>query len=386
MANTRSSKLEMLKSTDQVLAYLSSVSDASFPDGFRRPKSVTELTTGIGNGVHRLILNTSPPTTQHEAAAQTPSTAILKHSTPYVFQIDGQTVVWDLWPFELYALRDVPNTEFVKTPKVYWVDESNRVMITEDAGPKSKTLKNLLLGETIPGPAAFAKIGEELGKYLSKLHTWGHSTEALSKYENKDARVIASWRTCGRLEEVLSKEYPNLSQDIKEKVKIYCDEEKSKALNGNTTVIMGDFWAGNVLVNLTEAGELESLYIVDWEMIRPADAATEISQMVAEVWEAGEFSSSPDAKSAAKHLNLSLCSEYGRNMGPLPKDMLREVMLGGGAHVAVWVSIGFAEQGNEVTFKKARDSAMQIIEKALGEDTQLRAHEAQDWGFSVLGR
>ncbi|KAJ6258556.1 hypothetical protein Dda_6600 [Drechslerella dactyloides] len=384
MADAHPPKLEMLKSTDQVLAYLSSVNDTTFPEDFRHPKSVTELTTGIGNGVHRLTF-TTPLAIRNETSASTPpSTAILKHSTPYVFQIGGQTVVWDLWPFELYALRDVPNTAFVKTPEVYWVDESNRVMITEDAGPGSTTLKNLLLGENIPDATVFRKIGQELGRYLSGLHKWGQNAETLRKYENKDARVIASWRTCGRLEEALAKEYPDLSQDTKEKVKIYCDKEKSNALESGDTVIMGDFWTGNVLVNLNKDGELESLYIVDWEMIRPSDAATELSQMVAEVWEAGDFSSCPDAKAAAKHLTLGLCSEYKSGMGQLPEGILREVMLGAGAHVTVWVSIGFAEQGNELTFKKARDSAMQVLEVALEKDVRLQTDSVQDWGVSAL--
>ncbi|KAF3921197.1 hypothetical protein ABW21_db0203313 [Orbilia brochopaga] len=385
MTDARSfAKLEMLRSADQVLAYLSSIKDATFPESFRCPESVTELTTGIGNGVHRLTLNTHNLAFQQKTNTQAPSTVILKHSTPYVFQINGQTVTWDLWPFELLALKDVPRTEFVKAPQVYWVDEGNRVLIIEDAGPKSKTLKNLLLGENTPKLAVLTKIGEELGEYLSKLHTWGRGTEVMERYENKDARVIASWRTYGRLEEVLAKEYPDLPQDIRDGVKTYCEKEKVKALNGSDMVIMGDFWTGNVLVNVTDAGELDSIYIVDWEMIRPADAATEISQMTAELWEAGEFGSSPDAKSAAKHLIVGLCSKYKQNMGPFPENILKEVMLGAGAHIAVWVSFGFAEQGNETTFKKARDTALRAIQVCLEEEAQSLAHEAQNWGCSAL--
>ncbi|KAK6523661.1 hypothetical protein TWF281_001637 [Arthrobotrys megalospora] len=374
MADT--SKLELLQSEDQVQAYLASITDASFPDVFRSPLSTTKISNGLGNGVHRLVLNTTSSSNDPTLTG----TVILKHSTPYVFNINNQEVVWDLWPFELYALRDVPNTEAVKTPKLYWVDEVNRVMFIEDAGPQSKNLKDLLLSENIPHAKVFSKIGEELGKYLSQLHSWGRDTTVLGKYENKDSRVIASWRTYGRLEDSLVKTYPELSNDLRQKIATYCEKEKTKALNSNEIVIMGDFWTGNVLVNLTDAGELESLYIVDWEMIRPADAATEISQMLAEVWEAGEFSQNPESKPAAKSLSEGLCLAYKSQVGDVPAGMLKEVMLAAGAHIVVWGEIGFSAYGDEEKFKAVKDKASQFMWEALGENV-----ESQDWGFRALG-
>ncbi|KAK6498866.1 hypothetical protein TWF481_011438 [Arthrobotrys musiformis] len=366
--------LETLRSEDQVKEYLKSITDFSFPEIFRSPSSITNITNGVGNAVHRLVLNTSTPNDP------TPiKTVILKHSNPYVFNINNQKVVWDLWPFEIYALRDVPNTEIVKSPKLYWVDEVNRVMFIEDAGPQSKNLKDLLLSDKIPQIQVFSRIGEELGAYLAKLHSWGHDSKVLEKYENKDSRVIASWRTFGRLEESLAKAYPEFSDDLKQKVAAYCAGEKTKALKGSERVIMGDFWTGNVLVNLTEAGKLESLYIVDWEMIRPADAATEISQMLAEVWEAGEFSKNPEAKPASNSLSEGLCSTYKSRVGKLPEGMLKEVMLAAGAHIVVWGEIGFAAHGDQEKFKAVKDKAKQFMLEAFGENV-----EPQDWGFQAL--
>ncbi|EGX52971.1 hypothetical protein AOL_s00007g307 [Orbilia oligospora ATCC 24927] len=366
--------LELLKSKEQVQAYLDSITDPSFPEAFRSPLSSFNITNGIGNAVHRLVLNTSISNNPTSTG-----TVILKHSNPYIFNIDGQKFVWDLWPFEANALQDVPHTEVVKAPKLYWVDHVNRVMFTEDAGPQSQNLKDLLLSDEIPQPKVFSKIGEELGAYLAQLHSWGRDTKVLEKYENKDSRVIASWRTYGRFEDALIKAYPELSENLKQKVAAYCAQEKDKALHGNEIVIMGDFWTGNVLVNLTETGELESLYIVDWEMVRPADAATELSQMLAEVWEAGEFSKNLNAKPAAKSLSEGLCSTYRSQVEKIPEGMLKEVMLAAGAHIVVWGEIGFAVYGDEGKFKEVKDKATQFIRKAFGEEV-----ESQDWGFGAL--
>ncbi|KAK6339669.1 hypothetical protein TWF718_009065 [Orbilia javanica] len=367
-------KLELLKSEDQVRAYLNSITDSSFPEIFRTPVSSANITNGIGNAVHRLALNTAIPNDPTLTG-----TVILKHSNPYIFNIDNQKVVWDLWPFETQALREVPHTEIVRSPKVYWVDEINRVMFVEDAGPRSQNLKDLLLSDRIPRPEVFSKIGEELGAYLVQLHSWGSDAKVLVRFENKDSRVIASWRTYGRLEDSLIKAYPELSDDLKQKVAAYCAQEKTKALNGNEVVIMGDFWTGNVLANISGTGELESLYIVDWEMIRPADAATEISQMLAEVWEAGEFSQNPEAKPAAKNLIEGLCSSYKSRVTELPEGMLEQIMLAASAHVIVWAEIGFAAYGDGEKFKAVKAKATQFMWEAFGERV-----ESQDWGFSAL--
>ncbi|KAK6531740.1 hypothetical protein TWF694_002915 [Orbilia ellipsospora] len=365
-------KLKLLDSAEEVQAYLNAITSPSFPEAFRSPSQVTKLTTGIANGIHRLAyVNTT--------GSSLPETLILRHSTKYVFEISGRTVVWDLWPFELQALQHVPNTEFVKTPKVYWVDEVNRVILTEDAGPSSQTLKNLLLSDKIPNVDVFTKIGEELGSYLVRLHDWGRDTDVLKQYENKDARTIASWRTYGRLEGALAKSHPDLAESLKLKVKSFCETEQKRPFTANDTVIMGDFWTGNVLVNLDDAGMLKSLYIIDWEMIRPADAATEISQMLAEVWEGGEFGKSSDARDAARSLSFGLCSAYKLGVGALPANMLQDVMLAAGAHAVVWAEIGFANYGDEEKFKVVKDKAANFMWEAFGEKV-----EPQDWGFAPL--
>ncbi|EWC47301.1 hypothetical protein DRE_03420 [Drechslerella stenobrocha 248] len=374
-------KLAMLKSTEQVLEYLSVVAGASLPERFRNPTSIIQLTTGLANGIHRLVLSAPLSNTN---IGDGPRTVILKHSTPHIIDVGGKTVVWDLWPYDLRALREVPNTERVKTPKVYWVDETNRVVIIEDAGPESRTLKDVLLSDTIPSVGVFRQIGDELGKYLAQLHTWGSSPEVMSRFENKDARVIASWRTVGRVEDEVEKACPDIPQDVKTALKTWCDKEKEKAMNGVDTVIMGDFWTGNVLVNLTAAGELESLYVVDWEMVRPADAAVELSQMLAEVWEAGQFGRSTDAKAAAKDLAVALCSAYEHGARMLPENMLRDVMVGAGAHVAVWAEFGFTKQITTEACQTAKRKAGKLIQEALTGGTE--GGQASAWGLAGLDK
>jgi hypothetical protein len=46
---------------------------------------------------------------------------------------------------------------------------------------------------------------------------------------------------------------------------------------------MGDFWPGNIMVSLNKKGDLEHLYILDWELTRVGLPGIEIGQFCAEI-------------------------------------------------------------------------------------------------------
>jgi len=45
---------------------------------------------------------------------------------------------------------------------------------------------------------------------------------------------------------------------------------------------MGDFWPGNLMVQLDEAGELKRIYVLDWELTREGLTGIEVGQFAAE--------------------------------------------------------------------------------------------------------
>ena len=46
---------------------------------------------------------------------------------------------------------------------------------------------------------------------------------------------------------------------------------------------MGDFWPGNIMVSLNKKGDLERLYILDWEITRIGIPGIEVGQFCAEI-------------------------------------------------------------------------------------------------------
>jgi hypothetical protein len=368
--------MEMLKTTESVREYLKSVSDDAFDESYRNPTAIVQLTTGIANAVHRLIFDTP-------SGSEPLRSVILKHSTPYVFTLDGQKVTWDLWPYENMALRGVPTTDVVKVPKLLWVDEKIRVTIIEDAGIQSLTLKDLLLREDLPATEVLATIGDELGKFAAKLHWWGCDETLLKKFENPVAKQICSWRTFGRIERVLKQLQPDMSPQKLARLQQISEREMAMINNDNEMVIMGDFWPGNTLINLTEDGQLQSVYLIDWELIRGGDSAMELSQMSAEVWEAGQFGKNSRAVEASKELIKAMCKAYKAGLNDNFGDqMMSEVMIQAGAHVAVWVNAGYSKYGDEKKVGQIRQKGLDMFWKGAGETNQT----AEEWGFEVFDR
>src|ERR1700677_2023680 len=146
-------------------------------------------------------------------------------------------------------------------------------VIMDDAGPLAAPLKGALLAGQIPTPRAAAH-GTALGQFLRALHTWGRSTEEGGKLRdalgaNVFARDIYALVTYGRLGAALRT--PGSATGVQEPLPALGDEPlgvseetlrvvealaerrsaQIKDVRGET-LVMGDFWPGNVLVGVED--------------------------------------------------------------------------------------------------------------------------------------
>jgi 5-methylthioribose kinase len=46
---------------------------------------------------------------------------------------------------------------------------------------------------------------------------------------------------------------------------------------------MGDFWPGNIVMSLDEAGEVSQIWVIDWEMCKPGLFGCELGEFCAEL-------------------------------------------------------------------------------------------------------
>ena len=199
-------------------------------------------------------------------------------------------------------MREIlPPDSLARVPTIYLHDESNHVIIMEDAGREAVNLKALLRQPDPPSTVTGAAIGRALGEFIAKLHAWGKTDQGRSSLDFFDghpqARDICAWATYGRLVDTImgkSKSIPlihdpplEVNSEELEKISRLAEERAKEMRNSRETMTMGDFWPGNVLVDMERGADgsekLRKLLVVDWEVARPGVAAFDVGQFQAEI-------------------------------------------------------------------------------------------------------
>jgi hypothetical protein len=226
-------------------------------------------------------------------------------------------------------------------------------VIMDDAGLRAAPLKAALLAGQISAPRA-AALGTALGQFLRDLHTWGRRTEAGCRLRetlgaNVFAREIYAFINYGQLSATLRT--PGAAVDGQEALPALGDEPlgvpeetlrivealaerrgaQIRDVRGET-LVMGDFWPGNVLVGVEEEGPT---LVVDWEIARPGLPGVDVGQFCAELATLRRLH--PERADAAGEVLKNFVHVYfAGDVGP-EADETRRVALGHfGVHLAVW--------------------------------------------------
>ncbi|KAH7885995.1 kinase-like domain-containing protein [Phlebopus sp. FC_14] len=296
------------------------------------------------------------------------STFILKYASPYVAVSAGKM---EFDParqfFEAAALRlfhvSSQNAEsaLVTVPVVRLFDRDHHVLIIDDCGGDSCTLKQLLIGESLP-MAVSEKIGSELGHFISQIHSWDVTDPDFSK--NEVAKTMSAFVTYGRLVSTLTGEHqiPALQDPL-----LGVSEEKLEAISrvasarhaailsakSSDALTHGDFWPGNIMVCVRRGTDgavedVERLYVLDWELAKAGLPGLDLGQFCAEMHLLSSFH--PARKTSTSAVIESFLSVYKQSSRADPE--LARVALGHiGAHLVAWtprVSWGGKERTREV--------------------------------------
>ena len=167
-------------------------------------------------------------------------------------------------------MREIlPSDSLARVPIIYFHDEASHVIIMEDAGQDSVNLKELLRRPNPPSAATGAAIGRALGEFIARLHVWGKTDQGRASLDFFDghpqARNICAWATYGRLEDTIvgksesiplihDPPLPVTSVEL-EKISKFAKERAEEMRRSRETMTMGDFWSGNVLVDLDQGND-----------------------------------------------------------------------------------------------------------------------------------
>jgi len=201
--------------------------------------------------------------------------------------------------YEVAALRRIrdwlPEDSVVTVPIVHLFDNVANVIVMDDCGEDTKTLKQLMLDDP-PSPTTAQQIGRELGQFLAGLHSWSNTGNNFLDYfsGNNQARSISAFATYSRLVSTLKGEnapvsmvdpvldIPHSDLDSVEKI---ARETTEEIMSTKETLVMGDFWPGNVIVVFSpnDPSAIKRIYILDWELTKPGIAGLDVGQFLAEM-------------------------------------------------------------------------------------------------------
>jgi aminoglycoside phosphotransferase (APT) family kinase protein len=220
--------------------------------------TLQELSGGTANFVFRLT----------STAAGT--TSIIKHAEPFVRSNPAIKLPTDRMDFEAKALEIMPSVlphnHVVQPAPFLGYDPVANMLHIGDGGAE-----NLKEAYTNNSSLQIGAVGRRLGQWLAALHK---STASTNIGDAKTAKAICRFSYINLAAAL--QEYghdPILGEEINKQF-------GSLLATDDSSVCHGDFWPGNVLVRTDPL----RLTVVDWEMTRRGNGATDVGQFAAEAW------------------------------------------------------------------------------------------------------
>ncbi|PPQ79874.1 hypothetical protein CVT25_002930 [Psilocybe cyanescens] len=299
---------------------------------------VVALSGGTANYVFRLRLATP---------YRGKRTVVLKHAKQYVKDLPQIAFELGRQIYEVEALRRVgawltPDS-IVTVPEVHLFDWEAHVIIMDDAGEDSISLK-AFMQQGRATPAIAQKIGAAVGAFLGGMHRWGKGNQELCEAVkgNAQAKAMSAWVFYGRLLPTLSGDsgLPKLqdpplvaAQEDLEAIKGLVEETTQALLAVDDQFVMGDFWPGNLMMQLDERGGLTGISVLDWELTKTGLSGLDVGQFCAEIHLLRR--SQPEVCQETASLVLEhFFREYKRTCEP-EVEVVKRTLVQWGTHMAI---------------------------------------------------
>ncbi|KAB5558289.1 kinase-like domain-containing protein [Coniochaeta sp. 2T2.1] len=292
--------------------------------------SLTQLSGGSANFVYRGILTQPLASTSGQKAVE--KTVIVKHSTGFLsvnrdFALDVSRCLLifaflSLQTYEEFMLQALVNFTFttpatlVRAPRLYLFIRGTNTQVHQDFSDatdlravlrSTPTLDNMLSSQ-FPSPIS---LGRSLGSWLRAFHTWASDPAQAALQErigqNEPMRKLKHLVNYGTFIGILQK-FPDIVsiEELKvlHDVKDMADKELAKKPRDGGEcfgIIHGDFCMLNVLVSNNskrkhqEEGEVEKLYIIDWELAQFGHRAYDLGHMIGDLYEQKHFNNTESA-------------------------------------------------------------------------------------------
>lgn len=324
-------------------------------------RTVSVLSGGTANFAYRLHL-VDPYDGQ--------TSLVFKHFAPFIAQHASFPFDVVRQSYEVEAMKLVrswvPSSALINVPQIFHHDDQANVIIMEDCGPESKTLKDLVLAGEVSAELG-RQLGKGIGEFLGIVHKEGASGPAAAKFaSNEQARTVSIWATYGRLVSTLSGadglpklEDPGLDLDEElQTVGSVVARTSAVLAEANDQFVMGDFWPGNILVSLDDKKRVKRVLVVDWELAKTGICATDVGQFCAEMHLIRHFH--PERKEETDQVLKAFLLAY-ENVVPLGPEESGGAAAHIGAHLVAWAPrVPWGDK--EMTQAVVRDGVALLVE------------------------
>ncbi|KAF9011117.1 kinase-like domain-containing protein [Cyathus striatus] len=271
------------------------------------------------------------------------TTLICKHAKPYIRTMIDIPLNVDRQLYEVEALKAVrswlPSNSVVTVPEVHLFDMEHNLIIMEDLGHDAVTLK-IFMQEHNPSTELASRIGELIGDFLGQLHVWGQNNVERCKFFDGNMEGKSVTRAYyGGLVSTLKGEY-SLSKlsdpplEIKAEdlnvIEDVVEDTTQSMVTVRDSFVMGDFWTGNMIVSLDKSGNLNHIFIVDWEFSRLGLLGVEVGQFCAEAHMLHRFN--VQCKESAPALLTHFLKAY-RKLVNTDEELCRTAVIHLGVHI-----------------------------------------------------
>ncbi|KAH7921661.1 kinase-like protein [Leucogyrophana mollusca] len=290
---------------------------------------------------------------------------ILKHAQPFAAYANSEMIVERL-QYEYRALKAVSESPLcgkgglIGVPAVIHYDEDIHVLIMQDLGT-IPTLLDYFCTQPPPPSDLVAVVATQLAEFIAELHVWGKGPDAPRLGLPPVQKVVGS----PMLHVVIPR--AALSGVVDPLLEEVIDMFKAEALTSNETLIMGDYWLGNILIDVEDSPDgariVKKLWVIDWEMCRYGNPAKDVVEIAGDCFFVSRFKNTVVGECMRHHF----LKAYAR-AAKVKVDPFR-VVVGMGVHWINWARpLGW---GNEEEIRECVDVGLEYVRRGT--------ERSEDW-------
>lgn len=223
------------------------------------------------------------------------------------------------------------------------------------------TLHSFLRGNTPPSIPMTTLIGTKLATFIAGVHNWGRNNPMAHRRLSANAVGRTAMKTLC-YDTIVPKAAK--SGVVDPLLQVVAEALSEEVMTNEETLVMGDFWTANVLIDVhkSHTGELvlKKLWVIDWESCRYGNPATDVSSFAGDSCLVYQFQN----RNVGEALRHSFLKTYA---GLAKVDPLR-VVLGLGAHVIMWTADLGADKDGEARI--CVDMGVEYIHRAWNQSAE----------------